>query len=343
VNKTHARDVLETLRRAGAKAEIVIAETDPSVREGAVQALRRGELEVLVNVSVFSEGTDIPEIDAVHILRPSRSGTAYIQAVGRGTRLAPGKSYMELFDYGGCNHDIFSIGQIFGLPDAWEMKGNSLEADAVALEEAVDGLGISINGVRGIADLHQKLRSRETRVQLIRGSLTAASLPSKLVWLKPSSAERYIISWRNETREEVSRMALERQFAAAEAMETKNLFGISERIEVWQNELGKYEAKAHRQNGSQISEVPMGSDISLAKLIGRLESWIVEKRSHKASLMKKSAKWGKEPASDAQIGVLKRKGVPAGFLDDGGISKREASILMGLSRNRIQALFGESS
>jgi superfamily II DNA or RNA helicase len=342
VTKAHAYAILEVLRMAGAKAEVVVAETPSDVRAGAIAALRRGELEALVSVAVFSEGTDIPEIDCIHMLRPTRSNTAYIQAVGRGTRKAPGKDFMELFDHTGYDHDVCSIGQIFGLPDSWELNGQMVEQETAALEGAVEDLGISIDGLKSLSDLRGRLQSRESRFQLIKGSLTAADLPSKLVWVRPSpSQERYVISWRNETREEVDRMKLERQFVALEAMEPKNLFGIAERIEVWKNELGKYEGRIFRRMGDQIQEHPMGADASISKLVGRLESWIVEKRAHKASLMKKSAKWAKEPASGAQIDVLQRKGIPAGFLEGGGITKREASILMGIPRQRVKALFGE--
>jgi len=341
VTKDHARKVCNALVAAGGKAAVVVAETDPNEREAAIEALRTGKLEAIVNCGVFTEGFDLPEIDCIHILRPTKSRALYVQMIGRGTRRAPGKPYMELFDHTGQGHDICSIGQIFGLPDAWELKGQMMEQDASALEEAVSDLGLSIGGLKGIADLQERLKSRERRMELIRGSLTAADLPSKLLWVRPSPLQdRYVISWRNETREEVAKMKLEYQFAATEAMDPKDLYGIFERIEVWRNELGKFEGKIFRRLGDKYQDHPMGSDASLAKLVGRLESWIIEKRAHKAPLMKKSAKWGKEPASEPQINVLKRKGIPDGFLE-GGITKREASILMGIPRQRVRALFGD--
>lgn len=343
ITKDHARKVLEALEAAGARAAMVVAETDPVLRQDAIDALKAGKLEAIVNVGVFTEGFDLPEIDCIHILRPTKSRALYVQMIGRGSRKAPGKPYMELFDHTGQGHDVCSVGQIFGLPDSWELDGRMLEQDTAALEDAVSLLGLSVNGLKGLADLKERLRSRQQKMELIRGSLTAADLPSKLVWIRPSpTQERYIISWRNETREEVEKMRLEYQFAATEAMDPKDLYGISERIEVWKNELGKYEARIFRRVGDQVQEHPLGADASLSKLVGRLETWIVEKRAHKAPLMKKSAKWGKEPASSAQFAVLKRKGVPAGFLES-GISKREASILMGIPYQRIRALFGEGS
>lgn len=341
VTKVHARKVLEALQAVGAKAEMVVSETDEDVRVNAIDALRSGQLEAIVNVGVFTEGFDLPAIDCIHILRPTKSSALFAQMIGRGTRKSPGKPYMELFDHTGYNHDVCTVGQIFGLPDSWELNGQMVEQEIQGLEEAVSDLGISVEGLKGFSDLQTKLRSRERRMELIRGSLTAADLPSKLVWVRPSPLkERYVISWRNETREEVDRMKFEYQFRAMNAMEPKNLFGVSERIEVWKNELGKYEARGFRRLGDQSQETSMGSDRSLAKLVGRLETMIIQRRPHKAPMMKKSAKWAKDPASDAQIGILKRKGVPSEFLDGCELTKREASILMGLPYRRVQALFG---
>jgi len=341
VTKEHARKVSEALGKAGGKSAVVVAETDPVERRGSIEALRSGELEAIVNVGVFTEGFDLPEIDCIHILRPTQSRALYVQMIGRGTRKAPSKPYMELFDHTGQGHDVCTVGQIFGLPDSWQLEGNMVEKDTADLEAAVEDLGLSTDGLKSVKDLQEKLRSREQRMELIRGSLTAADLPSKLVWVKPSpSKERYVISWRNETREEVDRMKLEYQFAALQAMEPKNLFGIAERIEVWKNELGKYEGRCFRRLGDEVHEHPMGNDASIAKLVGRLETWIVEKRPHKAPLMKKSVKWGKEPASSAQIGILKRKGIPSEFIEGCGLTKREASILMTIPHKRIRALFG---
>jgi len=342
VTKAHAKNVCEALKAAGAKAEMIVAETDATFRAGAIDALRQGHLEAIVNVGVFTEGFDLPAIDCIHVLRPTKSRALYVQMIGRGTRKSPGKPYMELFDHTGYSEDVCTVGQIFGLPDSWELEGHMVEGETSQLEEAVEDLGISVDGLKSFDDLRERLRSRSKRMELIKGSLTAADLPSKLVWVRPSpTKERYVISWRNETREEVDKMKFEYQFAALQAMEPKNLFGIGERIEVWRNELGKYEGRIFRRLADQVREHPLGSDSSLAKLVGRLESWIMEKRAHKAPLLKKSARWAKEPASEGQLAILKRKGIPQSFLAGGGLTKREASILMSVPYPRVKALFGE--
>ena len=48
----------------------------------------------------------------------------------------------------------------------------------------------------------------------------------------------------------------------------------------------------------------------------------------------------REPASSAQIGILKRKGIPSEFVEGCGLTKREASILMTIPQKRIRVLFG---
>jgi hypothetical protein len=128
-----------------------------------------GSSRAIVNVGVFTEGFDLPEIDCIHILRPTQSRALYVQMIGRGTRKAPSKPYMELFDHTGQGHDVCTVGQIFGLPDSWQLEGNMVEKDTADLEAAVEDLGLSTDGLKSVKDLQEKLRSREQRMELIRG------------------------------------------------------------------------------------------------------------------------------------------------------------------------------
>lgn len=58
-------------------------------------------LKFLCNVNVLTTGFDAPAIDCVVLLRPTASAALYIQMVGRGFRLAPGKENCLILDYGG--------------------------------------------------------------------------------------------------------------------------------------------------------------------------------------------------------------------------------------------------
>ena len=341
VTKKHARALAEALEGVGAKVAVVVDDTPAEERASCVAQLKAGVLQTIVNVGVFTEGFDLPEIDSIHIVRPTQSRALYTQMIGRGTRKATGKDSMVLYDHTGQNHDVCSIGQIFGLPDAWDLAGQSVLQDAEDLEETVGDLGISTDGLKSIDDLRTKLKSKAKRMQLIKGSLVAADIASSLAWIQPSKAEEhYIIAWRNETQTQVDRLPMRYQVASFDVMGKRNLFGISERLEVWKNELGKYEAKLWRRKGNATVEHSMGTDGSLAKLIGSVEKWVHEKRPHKAKVLAKSAKWSRDSASNKQIGALRRRGVLKEFLDDSGLTKREASILLGLPQDRVRVLFG---
>lgn len=50
-------------------------------------------------VDIFNEGVDIPEVDTVLFLRPTDSLTIFLQQLGRGLRLSPGKTELTVLDF----------------------------------------------------------------------------------------------------------------------------------------------------------------------------------------------------------------------------------------------------
>lgn len=77
-------------------AAVVTGETKD--RADIIQRFTAGKIPCLVNCMVFTEGTDIPRVETVIIARPTQSDTLYTQMVGRGLRLYPGKSRLNLID-----------------------------------------------------------------------------------------------------------------------------------------------------------------------------------------------------------------------------------------------------
>lgn len=64
------------------------------------------ECNCMVNCMIFTEGTDIPNIETIIIARPTQSETLYAQMVGRGTRLYPGKKALTLIDMIGISGEL---------------------------------------------------------------------------------------------------------------------------------------------------------------------------------------------------------------------------------------------
>ena len=67
-------------------------------RADIIERFTRREIPCIVNVMVFTEGTDMPLVETVIIARPTQSESLYSQMVGRGLRLHPEKERLTLID-----------------------------------------------------------------------------------------------------------------------------------------------------------------------------------------------------------------------------------------------------
>ena len=98
----HAEHVAEEFRAAGYKAVAISGESKTAERKAALSGLRSGELQVVCNAQLWVAGVDVPEIECIVLLRPSKSLTFYLQSIGRGLRTAPGKKHLTVLDHAGC-------------------------------------------------------------------------------------------------------------------------------------------------------------------------------------------------------------------------------------------------
>jgi DNA repair protein RadD len=97
----HARAVCERLSLAhGITPGFVCGATPSAERAKLVEDFKNGKIKYMVNVGVFTTGFDAPNVDAVILLRPTKSPGLYYQMVGRGFRLHPDKVDCLVLDYG---------------------------------------------------------------------------------------------------------------------------------------------------------------------------------------------------------------------------------------------------
>lgn len=116
--------VVAAFQAQGVPALHVDASTPVDERDDALAALAEGRIKVLSNVQVFTEGVDVPSVDAVIMLRPTKSLALYLQMVGRGLRTAEGKEEVLVLDHAGLVYE-------HGFPDAdweWSLAGGAREA-----------------------------------------------------------------------------------------------------------------------------------------------------------------------------------------------------------------------
>ena len=96
--KEHARYMAEQFRSYGFQADYLTSDRSDA-RNSLNKKLAKGEINYLFVVDIFNEGVDIPEVDTVLFLRPTESLTIFLQQLGRGLRLSPGKQLLTVFDF----------------------------------------------------------------------------------------------------------------------------------------------------------------------------------------------------------------------------------------------------
>lgn len=97
----HAEHVRDAIRAHGITCETIVGETPSAERDALIEAFKRGEIRCLTNANVLTTGFNAPGVDLIAMLRPTKSAGLYVQIVGRGCRLAPGKSDCLILDFAG--------------------------------------------------------------------------------------------------------------------------------------------------------------------------------------------------------------------------------------------------
>ena len=109
INIAHAEHIAEEYRRHGINAVAISSKTAKEERHTNIERFKEGEIQVLVNVDLFGEGFDCPDVEFIQLARPTLSLAKYLQQVGRGMRVFEGKKYCLILDNVG-------LYRLFGLP-----------------------------------------------------------------------------------------------------------------------------------------------------------------------------------------------------------------------------------
>ncbi|MGD0577267.1 MAG: DEAD/DEAH box helicase, partial [Candidatus Staskawiczbacteria bacterium] len=79
-------------------SEVVTAKTNKKERKRIIDDFRSQKIPIVFNVGVLTIGFDHPALDCIVLLRPTRSIALYYQMIGRGVRVAPGKTSCKVID-----------------------------------------------------------------------------------------------------------------------------------------------------------------------------------------------------------------------------------------------------
>lgn len=105
----HAEHIAEQYRVHGIHAVAISSKTPNDERRLTIDNFKAGLIQVLVNVDLFGEGFDCPDVEFIQLARPTLSLAKYLQQVGRGMRVFEGKKFCLILDNVG-------LYRLFGLP-----------------------------------------------------------------------------------------------------------------------------------------------------------------------------------------------------------------------------------
>ena len=99
VNVRHSKTLTEMFCANGVMAEHIDASTPIGIRDAVFSRLKTGETKIVCNVGIATRGIDLPYVSCLIMARPTKSYSLWIQMLGRGTRMCPGKNDCIILDH----------------------------------------------------------------------------------------------------------------------------------------------------------------------------------------------------------------------------------------------------
>jgi superfamily II DNA or RNA helicase len=118
VNVEHSQQIAYRYRQSGIRAVHLDGDSPADYRAEMMALFAAGEIKVISNCQLFTEGLDVPALEVVQLARPTQSLGLYLQMVGRGLRPAPGKDVAVFIDHTD-NHINFGLPHE---PRIWSLK-----------------------------------------------------------------------------------------------------------------------------------------------------------------------------------------------------------------------------
>ena len=125
-----SENVSKAFNEAGYDSIAVSGKTPREERETAMRAFRNGDLKIMVNCELFTEGIDLPNVDVCIMLRPTQSLSLYLQFAMRALNPREGKTAIIIDHVGNVER--------FGLPNQdreWSLQGIVKKKQAAKIGE----------------------------------------------------------------------------------------------------------------------------------------------------------------------------------------------------------------
>ena len=121
----HADAISRRLKAEGFAVHAIHSRLDRFVTTKVLRDFRAGDVPIIVTVDMLNEGIDIPDVNFIAFLRVTHSRRIFVQQLGRGLRLSPGKAEVRVLDF---VSDVRRIAAAKGL----NREGENVAADSLA-------------------------------------------------------------------------------------------------------------------------------------------------------------------------------------------------------------------
>jgi len=301
----HGEALATMFRKAGVRAANVHGSMALDTRREILDQFKQGQLEVLVNCQLLLEGIDIPPIAAVVMARPTQSSLLYSQALGRGTRLYPGKTDCIVLDFVDNTRkhvtSLVSLPTLFGLPPRFDLKGAAAHAVIRQFEDVAVTLDSGLD-----AEVVEKIRSPQDipRVFYEVDLLKIAGVPPRVSRLTEFAWQRMpdgtfsitIPRPRPAGGQDQGEFALQGQDADTGGA-----------LEVCENVLGHWELRRHAPSAGH-EKLTEHQDLDTA--LAAADQEIRTRYQDRLVLLNKRAWWRQQPATEKQLRFLEALGQP---------------------------------
>ena len=299
VDVQHAKDVCQEFVDAGIRAAAVWGEMAREERRQTIAKFSSGEISVLTNCNLLTEGFDEPRINCILMARPTKSKLLYAQMVGRGTRLHPDKTDLMVVDVvdNSRTHTLPGLYSLFNLSARMNLQGGN----ALDVERDIERM----NRERPWIDTSRIGTPEDIPFAAERIEFFNFDPP-------PELAEHTDHTW----------------YAVAGGYRLNLLNGESLTIE--SNLLDTWDVRLLQATGTRL--LVRADTLSRAAAIA--DSFVLTDRPEAARFVARAASWRAELPTDKQKELLIKKGIPV----PQGLTKGQAaqmiSQVLALSRRR---------
>ncbi len=292
VDVAHAHSVAQSFNDEGIRAEAISGDMDMSLREKILSDFSMGNIDVIANCMVLTEGYDEPSVEGIILARPTKSSLLYTQMIGRGTRLHPGKENVTIVDIVDVTkgHSLTTLPLLFGLSGSFDLEGHTTDEAREAIKWVEENRPwVHIESAESLSDL----RYRCTKIDLF-------DLET------PWEIEEYAdFAWTA-----LGRGGFRLSLAEGRA------------LTIMPTILNKYEVTFSQKGVEKVLAVRP----DLPHAIHSAEQLVRDQFSDLLPLVSLYSRWRNQPATEKQLNTLRNKNLDV----PNGITKGQASHLIGM-------------